>query len=428
MQPSSELDRDTVLDALPAGPPPLPVRRPSNRFLSFLGTTLGWAWRLAVGVACGMSYVGAVLLVGWLNRLVQGRVLYGWWKQSALSREGTFEDFTATLGHDAPTRRPRWLLRESFSRGSLRSELKRPTADGDPPGWLRQLGRVVRAPFASLVENLKLGVLTVVATFMVAGWGTFLMTFSWEFGWLNSFTKGYEAYYVGPLTGVAGLLLFTAAMLYVPMAQVHLAVTGDFRAFFEFRFVWRLIRARLTAYVLLAVLFAGLGWVQEVLKILPYYLHNLPAWENASDRALYGALQQYYLGCSAYLLFALLATRLLAARIYRSAVLKVLRRGRADRDMVHPRLAGWLDRLGLYPEPEPARGAVERVVRATGRWTYRRVLFAALFLAWLAFSVKVYLGEFLNYHPYAGFANQPLVQVPCVNYTPAALAQAAKEG
>jgi hypothetical protein len=53
--------------------------------------------------------------------------------------------------------------------------------------------------------------------------------------------------------------LFVAAMVYVPMAQVHQAVTGDFRAFFEFRFVGRFIRARLRGYVFFAALFLDVG-------------------------------------------------------------------------------------------------------------------------------------------------------------------------
>lgn len=423
MRSSSALDRP-ILDAVAAEPTP----RRGNRFLAFVSAVVGWTWRLAVGVLCGMSYFTAIFLVGWLNRLVQGRVLYGWWKQSGLAKEGgRFEDFTATLGANAPSRRPRWILREDFSKQSLRAELSRVTADGDPPGWLRQLYRVVRAPFASLVENFKLGVLTVVATTMLVGWGAFLMTASWEFGWLNSFTKGYEVAFVGPITGFAGLFLVTAAMLYVPMAQVHMAVTGDFRAFFEFRFVWRLIRARLTAYCFLAMLNVGFGWVQEGLKTAPIFLHEVPAWRDASDVALFHAMQQYFLACSAWLLLGLLVTHLVAARIYRSAVLKVLRRSRVERDMLHPRLADWLDRLGLMPTPEPVAGAVVRMARATGRWTYRRVLFTVLFAWWLAFGVKTYLGEFLHYHPYVGFLNQPLVQVPCVNYMPAALREAANE-
>jgi hypothetical protein len=305
----------------------------------------------------------------------------------------------------------------------MAAEAARPTADGEPPGAVRRALRYARAPFASLLANLKLGLLTVLATFLLAGWGTALMTFSWEMGWLNSFHKGYEISWVGPTTGLVGLLGFVAAMFYVPMAQAHLAVTGDFKAFFEFRFVWRLIRARLSAYVALAALFLALGTFLEILKTAPYFFDS-----TARDRDFHAMLWRYTFFCSFMLLLGLLATRLLGAALYRSAVLKVLRRGRASLDDLHPRLRGWLEKLQLVPAVQPLpSGAGARWLRAVGRWGYRRALFTALFFLWLAFGVKTYVGEFLHYHPVVGLLNHPLVQVPCMNYIPAQLAKDAKQ-
>jgi hypothetical protein len=34
---------------------------------------------------------------------------------------------------------------------------------------------------------------------------------------------------------------------------------------------------------------------------------------------------------------------------------------------------------------------------------------------------KVYVGQFLNYHPFEGFMNHPLVQFPHFNYIPSDL-------
>jgi hypothetical protein len=62
-----------------------------------------------------------------------------------------------------------------------------------------------------------------------------------------------------------------------------------------------------------------------------------------------------------------------------------------------------------------------------GRWGYRSLLFPALFLLWTAFTVKVYVGEFFNFHPVIGFMNHPLVQIPCVNYIPEELRHDAQE-
>jgi hypothetical protein len=425
MNSTPTLDAEPVLRALPDDS--RRTARSPGPFVRFLFAVLGWAWCLLVAMYFGMTYLSAILVVGWLYRLIQGRVLYGWWKQSRRAREGSFADFCAGEV-DAPTLRPRWFLRQQFSARAMRAEMDRPTPDGESPGLLRWLVRGMLAPIRSLWLNATIGFTAVLATFLLLGWGCLLMTFSWEFGWLNSFHKGYEQAFVGPLVGVAGILLSIAAMFYVPMAQIHHAVTGDFRAFFDFRCVWQLIRARLGAYVLLAGVFAFFGLVLEVLKTMPAGFDDHSAYfRNMSDSQLHIYLFNYYLGCSVFLLLALLATRLLAARIYRSAVLKVLRRGRVTREQLHPRLAGWLDRLGLFPTPEPAPQGLAAVVRATGRMGYRWVLYAVLFVIWLGFAAKVYVGEFLNYHPYAGFLNHPLVQVPCVNYIPAALHDAAKQ-
>ena len=57
--------------------------------------------------------------------------------------------------------------------------------------------------------------------------------------------------------------------------------------------------------------------------------------------------------------------------------------------------------------------------RKAGRNIYRGVLWTALFLIWLAFfGPKVYVGEFLNYHPVIGLMNHPLIQFPAYDYIP----------
>jgi hypothetical protein len=104
--------------------------------------------------------------------------------------------------------------------------------------------------------------------------------------------------------------------------------------------------------------------------------------------------------------------------VYRSAVLKVLRRGRVPREQLHPRLRGWLDRLGLLPEVRPTPAGLLGVVRVAGRRAYRGLLYGLLVVIWFAFAAKVYVGEFFKKHPYIGFMNHPAVQFPCVNYVP----------
>jgi hypothetical protein len=429
------MSQTPILDALPAREEPLwaePATHPagphwSQTFpVSWLLAVGGWAWRLFAGALLCMNPFTALLVVGWLYRWIQGRVLYAWYRQSPRRQKWTFEEFRRQLGPDAPVTRPRWVLREDFfDTNAMRREVHRPTADGEPPFLFKRLFRWAVAPFRSLWLNFKLGVGGVLATCLLAGWGAALMTFSWEFGWRNSFHKGYEFAAVGPITGLLGIALFALAMLYVPMAQVHQAVTGDFRAFFDFRFVWRLVRARLSAYLVLALAFLGVGLFFEILKTAPAFFDRFPAYEELSDQELLTQLRWYFLACSGFFLVAVLVLRFLGAWLYRSAVLKVLRRGRVKREQLHPRLADWLGRLDMLPEPAPEHSFTSRVVRLHLRRVYRPVLYTLLFVVWVAFTSKVYVGEFLNYHPVVGFLNHPLIQVPCFNYVPPHLAESA---
>jgi hypothetical protein len=177
----------------------------------------------------------------------------------------------------------------------------------------------------------------------------------------------------------------------------------------------------------------------------------------------------------------LLLARRLAARNYAAAVLRVLDREWVSGQELHPLLADRLDRLGIVPtlpvaSPRLGWGAgslpwwlvgladLVILVVALGalfvagpaawlvvaglwsahivlpapfflfrrgglggymRFTGRRVVFALLAVTWFAFVVPIYVGEFLNYRPVAGFLNQPFVQLPALDFIPAALRQAA---
>ncbi len=394
-----------------------PTSLPAWRWPGFL---LGWCWRILVGGLLCFSLFGGIVVTGWIYRWMQGLVLRGWWKKSRRREEGSFEDFCASLGHDAPVARPRWFMQERMT-----SALSRPDVFGRHPGTFRKALRFLRLPWHSLWLNFKIGLQGLFCTFLLTGLGTLIvliMLFSWEFGWLNSFNKGYEQAFIGPLTGLLGVFIFIATMFYVPMAQVHQAVTGDYRAFFDIRFVWRLIRARLSAYVLLAGVIVLVSLPLEILKTAPVAFDGfIDSWTNASDAEFHQMLQRYFLIGSLVLFVSILVWRWLAARIYQSAVLKVLERGWVTRAELHPTLAQWLDRLGVFPVPTLETAGITYVVKSGSRMVYRRLLFVLLFFIWFGFVAKVYVGEFLNYHPGQGLLNHPVIQLPYFNYVPSDL-------
>jgi hypothetical protein len=411
----------THTPALPSPSLRYDLERPRPKKASRLWWTLsflvGWAWRIAVGarlcfVYLGLSFLTSVAVFGWTYRWMQGLVLYGWWKQSRFRDEGTFEEFCSRLGPDAPVARPRWFLQERIA-----AHLNRPTRRGRAPGRLRKACRLLVVPWHSLWLNFKIGVQGLFCTYLVTGLPCLLMYFSWKFGWLNSFHKGYEEAALGALMGLAGIALFCLVMIYVPMAQVHQAATGRPSAFFDFRFIGKLVRARLTAYLGLALLLGLASLVLEITRVVAvddYFPGN-----NAETDALgYAFFHEYLSWVAVYLFVSLLLLRGLAAALYRSAVLKVLRRGWVRYDELDPVLAGWLDRLEMRPTPAPSGAGLLKAARMTGGWGYRRVLFVVLFFVWFAFCARFYVGHFLHANDWKGFLVHPLIQLPCCDEIP----------
>jgi hypothetical protein len=420
--PAGEPAADVLAVVKPAPPQVLPAEPTPARKQPDLGKTLlgwvaacfGWCWRVPVGALFCTTYLTSILVVGWTYRWVQGIVLRSWWRASRVSADGSFAEFCAALGPDAPAVRPRWFLQEHIV-----AAMNRPAPNGQRPGQLRMALRALQVPWHSQWLNFKVGLQALFCTYLLTGWGCLFMLFSWEFGWLNSFHKGYEQAWIGPTTGFLGIFLFIAAMFYVPMAQVHQAVTGDFRAFFDFRFVWRLIQARLTAYVALAAVIALASLPIQVMVKAPLFFDDTQDWwTNLSDAEFGAALRNYFLVCSFVLFPLLLFLRVVAAFIYRSAVLKVLRRGWVTRGELHPVLARWLSRLYLIPSAPPPMAPVERIVRSGGGAIYRWTCYGILFWIWFGFVAKTYVGKFFIAWPITDFMNHILVQFPCLDFVP----------
>jgi hypothetical protein len=399
----ADRDRQT-----PAGMPRRFVAAMARRLLGLLGLL----WRWLVGAAGCLWYPTSIVVTGWTYRWVQGRVLRGWWKQSRLAREGSFADFCAGLGPAAPAPRPRWFWREPHRRakgGSL----------------LRKALRGLVAPVSSLWLNFTTGLKALFCTYLLTGWGCLLMYFGWRFGWHNSFNKGYELAYLGPLLSLLGITLFVLSLFYVLMAQVHQAVTGAAGSFFDFRFVARLVRARLTAYCGLVALLTLVALPLEVLKsalFIPTAFGNDP---TLSDAEVFWWLLLYLFACCLLLFPTLLLVRGLTGRVYRSAVLKVLRQGTVTRAELHPLLANWLDRLALMPAPRPQPTGLAWAARAGSGLSYRVLLSGVLFVLGLLFVAQDYIGEFIQRHPGAGFINHVLVQCPAFDFIPGPLYAAA---
>lgn len=381
-----------------------------------------FVWTYAVAMVCTQSAALAVLFVGWTQRNTQRAIYRRWWQLS--SCKGVHPSFAEFIGdveeaahHQNP---PNWIVRQDFLGHMRRVGRSRGS------GW-RVIRALPRASVNSLWLNIKVGLQVLFNTWVFTLPGCVLMAFSWQFGWNNSFFKGYEQAHIGPATGLFGMAVFIAAMMYVPMATARQAATGNWRSFYDFGLVTRLVRRRAFRCVGLAALFALFALPLNVLKTLPGLLTSgggefAVQVESMTREQARSFLVTYFFWASAVLVPTFVAVRLVAGRIYASAMLAELQHGKS-----RPMLCGTertiLQRLDLL---EFHRHQRHPIWRAMG-FTFGRAGLAAASIAmvafWFVFVAQTYVSEFLNYHTQFGLAwlNHPLVQLPYFQFIPSGL-------
>ncbi len=368
--------------------------------------TAAWTWFFG-GVLC-TSALGAVLVVGWALRAARREVFRRWWKQAA-GADGGAHAFADFLADDECTREdaawPRWIVAPAAA----------PRAGG-----LR--GRL-RAGFGSLGANLKLGLQGLFNTWVLTLPGCVLWLFAWYDGWNNSFHKGYEQWSVAVSTGLFGSALFAAAMLYVPMAQIRQAVTGNWRAFYDFGLVWGLVRRSWFSSLALAALYSAAMVPFMVAWILPVFFSAfIPESASWTDAQVLAFLQGYYFWCCLAVFPVYVLLRLAAAKIYARSVLDAVQSGDLSRDRLAASERETLDRLGLVrlrteaPQHPVVRAAVWTTTRAA------RMAFATCaVLFWLSFIAQTFVAQFFHYRGAKVWLNQPLVQAPWFSFIPEGL-------
>lgn len=398
-----------------------------------------WAcavWHLVAGATLCQGPLGALLVVGWSQRATRRAILRVWWKRRGGGRPSlTFEAFCAEdLETLDSAHWPSWVL------GRPADEAR---------GWRRIATRLA----GSFWANLRTGLANALCTFTLIGPAGLLWAGAWYAGWQNSFNKGYENAAIGPAVFLVGMLWFAVAMLHVPMAWARQASTGRWGSFFDFRLVWSLVRRRWAASFGLALLAAGLSAAALVVKTMPVFFPQMAearirkeqeagravpeALVRAADPTPAEALKRihayfWYAALFQFPAFALL--RIAAGRVYAGALLDAVRAGACTGDDLDEREWHALRRLDLItPEARPVRGRFVRLAAWLATRAGRTSAVVATMLVWLGLAGLVVVSEFLRYSgggggtPGRGWWNQPMLQVPWFNYTPAQLEKAAKE-
>ena len=226
-------------------------------------------------------------------------------------------------------------------------------------------------------QRVKLGVaggLTISSLALLPG---ILWAGAWYAGWDNSFNKGYEQAGVGPLIGVAGVLLFLLLMPYLQIAQARHAETLDWRCVYRVRENLRIWAGAPFSAALLPLAYALAGFGLFLLFSLPAFLPQMTQYVDVTEAEVAGRLQGWYFIGSVAFLAGLFAVKRLTAWVYRRASRHAERVGRI--------------RLVLYP---------------------------IVAMLWFAVVAEIFIGQFLNYHGNVGWLNQPLMQLPFVNRIP----------
>ena len=350
---------------------------------------LGWFGVLGIA--------GPIVVVGWTYRLAQRTALKVWWQRSPEWYEGVrFETLAST--NDDLRQHLRW------------------------PNWLRGGRRL-----GSLDENFKVGFAGVLNSYVLMLIPGIVWALTWGGGWNVSFHSLYEQAFVHTSRYIFAMLAFAAAMFYLPMAQARQAVTGDWRSFYDFRAVRKLVRRRWFGSLVLAVLYAIISIPVAALTFIPYFIGkddeafiDLPAME------ILPILHRYMFAACLFVFPAYVFLRLVAARLYASAVREALQE-REIEPVGFEKVA--VEKLHIaVPEPARGRSAPTRFILWTGSLSGRVTSAILVLLVWLAFSFQIVVGQFFKYETDAlkGWINQPLVQMPWFDLVPTELRKEAR--
>ncbi len=409
----------TVMDQSPGIPlatnasqPRKPLIRPIPRKLSFLLT-------VSIGILLSASPWTAILVVGWTFRLMRRRIFFGWWNERNSDEHVPLDAQSVRFDDQFPVATlPRWVVSERVI-----ESLGRRTPDDSPPTRLRRIARLPRELTGALRSNLRWGIMAFLCTLILTYPACVLWLGSWYDGWNNSFTKGYENAFVGLQAGLFAHLLFVLAMLYVPMAWGHLAASGQIRSVFQFGILARLIWSSGWSVSVYALIFSMATLPVLALRSAPFafVLGDPDAWADAEPEEVLRVLSQYQLAAGIYLFPAFVLLHLLIARIYRSALRKSLKQNPRLIHRLPHSIRATLFEYRLIPEDPPRRGPALRMVRWSARSTSSLFALLTASILWFIVIGQIYVGQFLNYLPWAGWLNQPLIHLPCLQVIPRSL-------
>ena len=347
---------------------------------------IGLAFRLAIGGLLCLHPLGALVMVGWVMRVAR---LAGF---GMLARAAGAD--MAILAKKAPA------LVTGWRPGKLPNWIW-------PERWVAGRSR----PWHALSANLAAGVAMLFNTFVLLGPAQVLMTFAWWGGWENSFNKGYEQAWVGPVISLIGIAWFLLASLYASQAIGRQTLAG-WRAFYDWRLNWRLFQIRPWIGARLAVASALACVPFSLLHVAPFgFPKTVPGFETFTAEQYHQLAVQYGWAMMLYCLVASLFLRWLAVRGYVRCCLAALAAGAVRIDELRPAEIEALRALDLAQPAEPAETSWWlRWLIGLSRRTRQLLMLAVALAAWFGVIAQLYVSQFLN-HEWLVWLNHPLFEL-----------------
>ncbi len=316
---------------------------------------------VTVAIALALTPLTAILVLGWLMRMMR--------RETAI----------------ALCRHARGDIKRREAKDRL-AAIERLAPLSRFPGWVRGFKDTIksglRATIALAVATLPYGAILLLA---------------WWAGWENSFNKGYEQAWVGPLVSLFGLVLAVFVLIHLPMGLAHHAAEQRIGAIWELRVIRKLIRHVRWRYVILTLLSIGLAAPIFLAQILPTFIENIyPQLATATPEEVRRFTFLWQLGFTTYLVLTLVLLRRWAGRLYARAIVRQGDFPGAFSESVLEALV--LPKTEAQKAPGRLGGFVSALLLAAG---------------WFAFVAVIYVAQFAN-HAWWNWLNLPTIALPWI--------------
>ena len=218
---------------------------------------------------------------------------------------------------------------------------------------------------------------------------------AWWAGWENSFNKGYEQAFVGPLVGILGIAVFAVFMIYLPMALVHQAVEQRPYAFFELRRIRNVVTHTGWHYVFWAAFTVILALPIFASRGLPAFAENIyPDIMYMTSEDITSLRNVINLFVASYVFVTLVIMKRWSARIYAAAARRAIGAGNT---------LLWQNSVMITAANNTSYKSPNRIGRL--------IRFLCLFSVWTALAILIFVGQFLN-HEWHVWLTHPYVFLP----------------